>query len=399
MNKKKWITWTIVIVILTNVVTFMGTNLISLSIPNGKVILDRRSYNRLLEFSKMFAIHDIIYKKYDGNIDEKALQEGAIKGMTASLNDPYTVFMTKKEFDEFNVQTVGNYSGVGLQVQAKDSKIIIADIFEDSPAKSAGVLPKDEIEKVNDIPVTGKELDKAVVLMKGTEGSTVKLTLYREGKGNFDVSLKRAKINLVTVKSEMLNDNIAYMQITTFDENTSDNFKKHLAKLKQSGMKGLIIDLRGNPGGLLNECVDMVSDFVPKGKGIVSTIDKYKKEEKYKSKGGDYIGLPLVVLTNGGTASASEIFSGAVRDYNIGILVGEKTFGKGVVQSLLDTGDGTALKITVSKYYTPNGENIHKKGIKPDIEIKYPIDLLKQPYSREKDPQFNKALEVIKQKL
>ncbi|KAJ53209.1 carboxyl-terminal processing protease [Clostridium tetanomorphum] len=398
MNKKKWIGWTIAVVLITNIITFVGSSFISLSIPNGKVIISRDDYNRVLEFSKLFGIKEILEAKYDGKIDNAALEEGAIKGMTAALNDPYTTFMDKQEFQEFNAQTEGNYSGVGLQVQAKEKKILIVDIFEDSPAKKAGILPKDEIEKVDGKAVSGKELDKAVAMMKGPEGTNVTLTLYREGKGNFDVTLKRSKINLVTIKGEMLNNNIGLIQIAMFDENGGKNLKKELERLKGKGMQSLIIDLRGNPGGLLDECVDMVSNFIPKGKVIVSTIDKYKSEKKYKSKGGNYIGLPLVVLTNEGSASASEIFSGAIRDYKAGTLVGEKTFGKGVVQTLIDTGEGTALKVTISKYYTPNGENIHKIGIKPDVEVKYPEELLKKPYKRETDPQFNKALEILQKK-
>ncbi|WP_097027292.1 S41 family peptidase [Clostridium peptidivorans] len=399
MNKKRWVITTVLIVIVTNAITFFGTNAASLMMPNGKVIVSRDDYNSFTEFSKLYEIKNVLYELYDGKIDNKAIEEGAIKGMTSALNDPYTVFMDKKEYNEFNTQTEGNYSGVGLQVQAKDNKIVIADIFEGSPAKKAGLLPRDEIEKVNGKAVSGKELDKAVTMMKGQEGTEVTLTIFREEKGNFDVKLKRAKINMVTVKGEMIEDNIGYVAVSMFDENTSKNFKKELDTLSSKGAKAFILDLRGNPGGLLNECVDMVSNFVPKDKVIVSTIDKYKREKKYNSTGGKYVGVPLVLLTDGGSASASEIFSGAIRDYKAGTLVGEKTFGKGVVQTVLETGEGTALKVTVSKYYTPNGENIHGTGIKPDIEVKYPEELLKKPYDRTTDPQFKKALEIIKGKL
>lgn len=387
MNKKKWISLTIVAVLVTNTITLFGT----------KSYIQNNS--NVSKFYKLFQVESALHKYYDGNINESDLVEGAIKGMTDALKDPYTVFMNKKEFDEFNTQTEGNYSGVGLQVQAKDDKIIIADIFEDSPAKKAGLLPKDEIEKVNNTDVTGKDLDRAVTLMKGKEGTEVTLTMNRAGKGVFDVKLKRSKINLVTVKGEMLDKNIGYIQISMFDENTAKNLQSKLNELQGKGMKSLIIDLRGNPGGLLNECVDMVSNFLPKDKVIVSTIDKYKNKKEYKSSGGNFVGLPLTVLTNGGSASASEIFSGAIRDYKIGTLVGEKTFGKGVVQTMLDTGDGTALKVTVSKYYTPNGENIHHVGIKPDVPVTYPEELRKKAYDRSLDPQFNKALEIAKTKV
>lgn len=387
MNKKKWISLTIVAVLVTNTITLFGT----------KSYIENNS--NVGKFYKLFQVESALYKYYDGNINESDLVEGAIKGMTSALNDPYTVFMNKKEFDEFNTQTEGNYSGVGLQVQANDDKIIVADVFEDSPAKKAGLLPKDEIEKVNNTDVTGKDLDRAVTLMKGKEGTEVTLTMNRAGKGVFNVKLKRSKINLVTVKGEMVDKNVGYIQISMFDENTAKNLQSKLNELQGKGMKSLIIDLRGNPGGLLNECVDMVSNFLPKDKVIVSTIDKYKNKKEYKSSGGNFVGLPLTVLTNAGSASASEIFSGAIRDYKIGTLVGEKTFGKGVVQTMLDTGDGTALKVTVSKYYTPNGENIHHVGIKPDVPVTYPEELRKKAYDRSSDPQFNKALEIAKTKV
>ena len=202
----------------------------------------------------------------------------------------------------------------------------------------------------------------------------------------------------------MLDNETGYVQISVFDEHTDKQFNKEIEKLKQQGMKGLIVDLRQNPGGWLTQCVDVTSNFLPKDKLIVSNKNKYGEEEKYYSKGGSLIGTPLVVLVDDGTASASEIFSGAVRDYKIGTLVGVKTFGKGVVQTVLDDrkfgfGDGTALKITTSKYYTPNGENIQHKGIKPDIEVEYPKELLGKPYDSSKDPQLKKAQEVLKQKM
>lgn len=398
-SKKKWIKITIAIVLITNLITFFVVMTGSLYLPNGKVLITKTQYDQVMKFQKMFAIENQLYKYYDGTIDETALSEGAIKGMTAALNDPYTVFMNKKEYSDFNTQTQGNYSGVGLQVQDKDNKIYIVSVFEDSPAKKGGVLPKDIILKVNGTDVTGADMDKAVSMMKGTDGTPVTLDLYRDGKGEFSVTVNRAKINMKTITGEMIGSNIGYIQVTMFDENTATNFKKELDALKASGMKALILDLRGNPGGLLNECVDMASNFVQKDKVIVSTIDKYNTKKNYNSTGGDYVGLPMVILTDEGTASASEILSGAIKDYKLGTLVGAKTFGKGVVQSIIETGDGTALKVTISKYYTPNGVNIQHIGINPDVVIAYPDSLRQLPYDKNTDPQYKKALEIIKQKL
>lgn len=409
-NKKKWIIWTVVIVILTNMITFAGTNIISMNLPNGKAVVTRDQYNVLQKFSKLFTERERLYTYYDGSIDDNTLLdgalEGALKGMATSLNDPYTVYMNKDEWSDFNSSTEGIYAGVGLQVEVKNDKIVVVAPIDNSPAKQAGVLTGDVIERVNGTPVTGKELEKAVKMMRGEPGTEVSITISREGKGLININnLKRAKIKNINIKGEIVNNNIGYIQIGMFDENTSKEFNQKMEELKSKNMKGLIIDLRGNPGGLLSESVNLASDFIEKGKTIVSTIDKNKSSDVLKSKGGAYIDLPLVVLTNGGSASASEIFSGAIRDYKVGTLVGEKTFGKGVVQVPLATkkdgwyDDGTALKITIAKYYTPSGENIHGTGINPDIEVKYPIELLEKPYDRSLDPQFNKAVEVLKEKI
>ena len=403
-KKIKRVAWIIVLVLVTNVLTLVVSNQISIRTPNGKVLMGRETYNEISKFQKLFLVKNKLYEYYDGKIDDDVLVEGAIKGMTNSLEDPYTVFMNKKEFLDFNTQTEGAYTGLGLQVGVKEDNIVVIAPFDASPAKKAGVLSGDIIEKVNGTEVSGKELEKAVSMMKGKENEAVTLTLNRKGKGSFDLSMKRAKIELITVKGEMLEGNIGYIQLTMFDEHTSANFHKKLTELQDKGMKSLIVDLRGNPGGLLNECVDVTSNFVPKGKVITYTIDKDEKRKDYNSIGGSAIGMPLTVLTDEGTASASEIFSGAVRDYKVGTLVGEKTFGKGVVQTMLYTSaegfdDGTALKVTISKYYTPDGENIHHIGIKPEINVVYPQELKEKPYDRKLDPQFKKALEIAKGKI
>lgn len=403
-SKKKWIAITAALLIVTNIVTFVLADRV-FSVSNGKVVsLSKQDFENYNKFSKLFAIRDRLYKYYDGTINDTALEEGAIKGMTEALNDPYTVFMNKKEYEDFSVNTTGNYSGIGLEVGVKDKNLVVMAVFDGSPAKKAGLLSGDIIEAIGTTEVTGNDLDKASGMMRGPEGTNVTITLSREGKGEFKVTIKRAKITLQTVTGKMLSNNIGYIQIAEFDENTSSQFSKKLIELRNDNMKGLILDLRGNPGGILQECVKVVSNFIPKNKVVVSTIDKYNNKQEYKSIGGNFIGLPMVVLVDGGTASASEIVSGAVRDYKIGTLIGVKTFGKGIVQSILDNefgglGDGSALKVTTAKYYTPNGENIHKKGINPDIAVEYPAALKEKTYSESTDPQLQKALQVIKQKM
>lgn len=396
-NKKKWIAITVSLLLVTNLLTFYFGGNVSVFKGTGRVEISRSDYDQYKEYSKMFGIKSLLYKYYDGKISESVLTEGAIKGMTSALNDPYTVFMNKKEYEDFNTQTEGNYSGLGIQVKVKDDNIVVVGTFDESPAKVAGILPDDIIEKVDGKAVSGKELDNAVTMMKGLEGTSVTLTLMRQNKGEFDLKLKRAKINMQTVKGEMLKDGIGYIQITMFDENTGDNFNKTLKDLESKGMKKLVLDLRGNPGGLLDQCVNVVSNFIPKDKIIVYTVNKNGKRIDNKSKGGDAINMPLVLLVDEGSASASEIVSGAVRDYKIGTLIGKNTFGKGIVQTIIETGDGTALKVTIAKYYSPNGENIQGKGIKPDIEVEYPNELRQKEYSRENDPQFIKALDTIKE--
>lgn len=354
-------------------------------------------------FKKVLDIREMLYRWYDGEIDDSKLAEGAIKGMVSSLGDQYTYYMNEKEFSDFKEKSQGNYMGVGIQVGVKDNKIVVVAPIEGSPAEKAGIKTGDVILKINGEPVSGEELDKAVSMMKGTTKENIKLTLYREGKGEFNVDVMRDVIKTVNVKSEMINSDIGYIDVLAFDEGTAKDFETQLKALEDKGMKGLILDLRGNPGGFMKECVELVSNFVPKDKVIVSTIDKYGNKEESVSKGGIAQGMPLVVLIDGGTASASEIVAGAIRDYDLGTLVGTTTFGKGIVQVVLDKigqeKDGTALKVTISKYYTPNGENIHKKGIAPDVTVEYPKELKEKPYARSTDPQFEKALEIIQEKV
>ena len=354
-------------------------------------------------FKKVLEVREMLYRWYDGEIDDSKLAEGAIKGMVSSLGDQYTYYMNEKEFSDFKEKSQGNYMGIGIQVAVKDGKIVVISPIQGGPAEKVGIKTGDIILKVNGEPVSGNELDKAVSMMKGTTKENIKLTLYREGKGEFDVDVMRDVIKTVNVKSEMIYGDIGYIEVLAFDEGTAKDFETQLKALEEKGMKGLILDLRGNPGGFMKECVDLVSNFVPKDKVIVSTIDKYGNKEESVSKGGIAQGMPLVVLIDGGTASASEIVAGAIRDYDLGTLVGTTSFGKGIVQVVLDKigqeKDGTALKVTISKYYTPNGENIHKKGIGPDVTIEYPKELKEKTYSRSTDPQFEKALEIIQEKI
>lgn len=407
-NKNKFkvrrrITFTVFTIVVFLSALFLGNRLTAFGLfpltSDSKLQSVFKSVNKNVEgYDELFKIREQLYRYYDGEINEDKLVEGAIKGMTAALNDPYTYYMNKEEFKEFNQHNSGEYMGVGLQVAVKEDKIVIIEPIEGGPSDKAGVQSGDVLLAVNGTEVNGLELKKATDMMKGTTKGTVKLKLEREGKGVFDVDVQRDIVKMINVKSEMIDKEIGYIQIVGFEKNVAKDFNEKLESLKKSGMKKLILDLRGNPGGYMNECVDIVSNFVPKGEVIVSTKDKYGKEEKSVSKGGIAIGMPLTVLINGNSASASEIVAGAVRDYEIGTLVGETTFGKGIVQTVLNEDDGCGLKLTISKYYTPKGENIHKKGVNPDVKVEYKELLNRKEYNRKDDPQFQKALEILKEK-
>lgn len=403
-EKRKWIRRTVAIVLFTNVLTFGITNFISFKMPNGKVLVSRKTYENVLDFEKLYTVKDKIDRYYIGEVDKDKMIEGAAKGMASALKDPYTVYMNEAEFSDFASQTGGSYVGLGLQIGAKEDKIVVISTFENSPAEKAGILKGDIIESVNDIAVAAQDMEKATSMMKGKAGEEVKLTLSRQTRGTFEVKAKRAEIETVTVKSEIIENGIGYIQVSMFDEHTAANFEKALKDLSSKGMKSLVLDLRENPGGLLDQTVKMTSNFVTKGKNIVYTEDKQKKRNNYDSVGGIAEGLPLTILIDGGSASASEIFVGAIKDYALGTLVGEKTFGKGVVQTTFyrdqdGFGDGTALKVTISKYFTPNGQNIHGIGIMPDVEVAYPTELKEKPYNRSADPQLQKALEIARGKI
>ncbi len=403
-NKWKRVTGVVALLIVTNLITLGLSNYISFKLPDGKVIVSRKTYENIVDFEKLYTIKDKLDRYYLGEIDINKLIDGAAAGMTEAVGDPYTTYMNAEEFKDFYSQTEGNYVGLGIQVGVKEDKIVVVATFENSPAEKVGILSGDIIENVNGTKVEGKDLEKAVKTMKGEKGEAVELTLSRENKGSFNVKAVRDEIEMITVKKEMIDSQVGYIQVTMFDENTSSNFENAIKDLNSKGMKSLIVDLRENPGGLLDQTVNMCSQFIPKNKNIVYTEDKNGNRKDYNSVGGIAEGLPLTILIDEGSASASEIFTGAIKDYKLGTLVGTKTFGKGVVQTTFYRDrdgfrDGTALKVTISKYYTPNGQNIHGIGIEPDILVEYPEELKGKVYDKSVDPQFEKALEVAKEKI
>ena len=292
----------------------------------------------------------------------------------------------------------GSFKGIGVYISAKDNEVVVQSTIEGGPAEKAGIKKNDVIFSVDGEEVGG-DTDKAVSLMKGEEIKTLQLVILR-GEEKLPISVTRDEVKEVSVTGEMINNEIGYIRLTSFDENAYENFNKKLIELKKDGMKALVFDLRSNGGGLLTQAAKIASEFIPENKIITYTIDKYGNRDDVKSIGGSAQGMPLVILTDGYTASASEIVTGALRDYKAASIVGTKTYGKGVVQIPfeLKSGEG-GLKVTISKYYTPNGENINKIGINPDYEVELKEEDFDGEYTKEEDPQIKKALEVLNEKL
>lgn len=345
---------------------------------------------------KLEAIEDVIDEYYyqDADIDVDAMTEGMYAGMVNALGDPYSVYYTEEEWNDMMQDTAGIYYGIGayLMIDPNTGLGKISGVIENTPAEEAGLRADDLLYLVDGESTMGMELSEIVTRVKGEEGTKVHLTIYREGETDYlEIDVERRQIEAPTVKYEMLENDIGYIQITEFDEVTTDQFTEAMAVIKGSGAKGLVLDLRGNPGGSLNVVVDIARQILPKGL-IVYTEDKYGERDEYTCDGRNELDMPLAVLVNGNSASASEILAGAIKDYHKGTLVGTTTFGKGIVQRVLPLTDGTALKLTISAYYTPNGNNIHGVGIEPDVVCEFDSDAY---YDRDVDNQLEKAVAVL----
>ncbi|MBP7072485.1 MAG: S41 family peptidase [Clostridia bacterium] len=397
INKRAAIFWAIILVIVTAFGTFVVTNTIAISLGN-KVVIAQEDYKAIKSMDKLMGLKDYIKSNYVEGAEDNKLIEGAIKGMFESLGDPYSVYMTKEEFKNFNESTKGSYGGIGVIVsRSEDGYVTVVAPIEDTPGEKAGLKTNDKIIKVDDKDIVGIDLEEAVALMKGKKGTKVTLTVMRDNVREPKIfEIIREEIILKTVKSNMMENNIGYIRITMFDEDTGSEFKKALKELTSQNMKGLILDLRQNPGGFINQCVDVADELLDEGL-VVYTEDKAKKREDYKS-GKGKLEVPFVVLIDEGSASASEIVSGAIKDRKAGLLIGVKTFGKGLVQSIEQLKDGSGIKLTTQKYYTPNGISINKIGIQPDIEVKALEAEEGQNPEDVKDVQLERAVaELLKQ--
>lgn len=320
---------------------------------------------------KLDKMQDIINQYYLDDVDQETLEDSVCKGLMNGLGDKYAAYYNEEEYAELQEKNSGNYCGIGAYVTQNTTSgaITVVQPIQGSPAQKAGLQAGDIIYAVDGEEVEGSDLSTVVAKMKGEKGSKVTLTVIREDESkHLTISMVRDNIETITVTSEMLDNKTGYIAVSAFEEITTKQFRKALDDLEEQGQERLIIDLRDNTGGLLTSCVDMMDRMLPEGK-VLYTRDKNNKGEEYYSTDEESFDKPLVILVNGMTASASEVFSGALQDYGRAVLIGERTFGKGIVQSVIGMSDGTALKLTTAKYYTPKGRNIHGTGLEPDKEV------------------------------
>lgn len=330
------------------------------------------------------------------------LEEGLYRGLLEGVDDKYTAYYNPEEYKKLQESSTDIYYGIGAVLsQDKETMVVtISSVYEGSPSEKAGLKKDDIIVSVDDIESTTMELGELVKHIRGEEGTTVHLKILREGDSDYrEMDVERADIDLPTVDSKMLEHQIGYLQITDFGANTAAQFEEALQELQNQGMKALVLDVRSNPGGMIVAVTQILDDILPKGV-TVYTQDKYGKKEVFESDDEKCLKMPIAVLVNGNSASASEILAGAIRDFEYGTLIGTTTYGKGVVQNIYPLKDGDAIKLTIAKYFTPSGENIHGKGITPDIELEfeYSGDQTKE-YDAMKDNQVLKALEVLEGEL
>lgn len=337
----------------------------------------------------------VVQDKFVGDVDLKKAVDGAIAGMVASLDDQFSVYISKDGLKTFNDELNGTFEGIGAEITVKEGRLVVVSPLEGSPSEKAGMKAGDEIVTIDGQKVDGLTLEQAIGKIRGKKGSTVKISVYREStKSSLDLAVLRDTIVVKSVSYEKKGE-IAYIKIARFDGATTSLLKKFLVQAKADQTKGLILDVRNNPGGYLDAAIEGASQFIRDG---VVVREQYKggREDQHKVTGyGEYFDLPMVVLVNGGSASASEILAGAIKDTNRGTVIGEKTFGKGSVQEIVQLARGDAIKITIAKWLTPNGHKLDKNGLDPDIVVP-----LKDPRAKGADDvQLMRAMEVMKDKV
>ncbi len=403
ISKKKLAIIVIISIALTAAISLTVGNLIYFQF-GSRVLIPKDDADSLMEVYQKYNEFEMLFDYTEDNFlydyTEEQMLTGALEGMLASLDDPYTEYLTKEEFDSLMQETSGSYEGIGVYITpSDDNKILVVSPIEDTPAEKAGLKTGDKIVQINGVDYTAEEMDAAISVMKGMPNTSVNITILREDddgtQETINLDIMRETIKLQTVKSEMMGNNVGYIRITTFDRLTAGDFKTQYDALESEGMTSLIIDLRSNPGGLIDSTVEITDMLL--GEGLITyTETKSGYRTEYKSD-KDKIEIPYVLLVNEGSASASEIMAGAVKDTGSGLIIGTQTFGKGIVQGIQAFGtSGAGVKMTHSEYFTPNGINIHGIGIEPDLVFELNPDAEGYgPEYLDTDNQLQEAIIII----
>ncbi|EGA88959.1 carboxy-terminal processing protease [Planococcus donghaensis MPA1U2] len=364
-------TFSFIMLVFLLIIATAGLTVFALTFGDEKAVEVNSPERR--EFEKLYTAYDQIQDQYYKDVDRNVLVNGAINGMVDSLDDPYSDYLDEEEASQFLEGISSSFQGIGAEVQERGGFITVVSPIKNSPAEKAGILPNDQIIAVDGDSIQGYTTTEAVMLIRGEKGTEVTLTVKRgENADPIDITIVRDEIPIETVYAEMIGDNVAHIQVTSFSENTYQELLDAIKEMEDEGMEALVMDVRGNPGGLLNVALDISDLFIEEGKPLFEVQAKGEEPEIYTSSSGTKIKVPVTLLIDGGSASASEILAGAMNESADIQLVGEKTFGKGTVQTANDLQDGSNLKFTTAKWLTPDGNWIHEKGIEPDVEVGYP---------------------------